>query len=160
MLTRMLLLAALIPACRAAEARPESRATLAGTAQFPTDLPTTDHGTVRLTIRGSAEVSDDCKTSSNQNFVATYDGELVVQPDGQFNSSLYPTSPTVALANGCSATQIHNVNQVTSIAIDAQLGDEVGHGGLTYQNLAAVDGDELNAGAFDELVGELTFTRQ
>jgi hypothetical protein len=48
---------------------------------------------------------------------------------------------------------------VTSIEISAQLGDEVGHGRLTYQNLAAIDGDELNAGAFDELVGELTFTR-
>ena len=156
----MLLLAALIPACRAAEARPESRATLAGTAQFPDALPTTDHGSVRLTVRGSAEVSDDCKTSGDQNFVGTYDGELVVQPDGQFNASLYPTSASVALANGCSASQIHTVHQVTSIEIDAQLGDEVGHGALTYQNLAAIDGDELNAGAFDELAGELTFTRQ
>ena len=160
MLTRMLLLAALIPACRAAEARPESKATLSGVAQFPDALPTTDHGSVRLTIRGSAEVSDDCKTSGDQNFVATYDGELIVQPDGQFNSSLYPTSSTVALANGCTATQIRNVHQVTSIELDAQLGDEVGRGTLTVQNLAAVDGDELNAGAFDELVGELTFTRQ
>jgi hypothetical protein len=155
----MLLLAALIPACRAAEARPESRATLAGTAQFPNELPTTDRGTVRLTIRGIAELSDDCKTSGDQSFVATYDGELIVQPDGHFDSSLYPTSPTIALESGCSATQIHNVHQVTSIEIGAELGDQVGRGALTYQNLAAIDGDELNAGAFDELVGELTFTR-
>jgi hypothetical protein len=155
----MILLLAALSACRSAEARPESKATLTGTAQFPNELPTTDHGSVRLTIRGTAEVSDDCKTSGDQNFVATYDGELIVQPDGQFNSSLYPGSPTVALANGCSATQIRNIHQLTSIEISAQLGDEVGRGTLTVQNLAAVDGDELNAGAFDELVGEITFTR-
>ena len=159
MLTRMMLLLAALSACRAAEARPESRTTLTGTAQFPTELPTTDRGTVRLTIRGTAEVSDDCKTSGDQDFVATYDGELIVQSGGQFNASLYPTSPTVALANGCGATQIRNIHQVTSIEIAAELGDQVGRGTLTYQNLAAIDGAELEAGAFDELVGELTFTR-
>jgi hypothetical protein len=157
-MTRMMLLLVALSACRAAEARPESRTTLTGTAQFPNDLPTTDRGSVRLTLRGTAEVSDDCKTSSDQSFVATYDGQLIVQPDGHFDASLYPTSPTVALASGCTATDIRNIRQV-SIELDAQLGDEVGRGTLTYQNLAAIDGDELQAGAFDELAGELTFTR-
>ena len=156
---KYLLLLAALSACHAAEARPESKATLTGAARFPADLPTTDRGTVRLTLRGSAEVSDDCKQSGDQDFVATYDGTLIVQPDGQFNASLFPSSPTVVLANGCTATSIRNIHQLTAIEITAELGDEVGRGSLTNQNLAAIDGDELNAGAFDELVGELTFTR-
>jgi len=38
---RILLLAALIPRCRSADARPQSRATLTGARHFATDLPTT-----------------------------------------------------------------------------------------------------------------------
>ena len=155
---RILLLAALIPACRSAQARPESRATLTGTAHFPTDLPTTHDGSVRMTITGTAEVSDDCRTSGDQNFTAAYDGNLVVGDDGGFTASLYPAP--LSLANGCRATEIRNIHQITNISVDAQLGDEVGHGTLTYQNLAAIDGSELQAGAFDELMADLTFTRQ
>ncbi|MFT3695019.1 MAG: hypothetical protein QM831_17915 [Kofleriaceae bacterium] len=154
---RFLLLALLIPACREADAqRPSSKATLQGHAQFPQDLPTTHDGTVRLTIRGTAEVSDDCKTSAEQNFEATYDGALTVEPDGQFQAALYPNP--IQLANGCSASSIRNL-AISSIDLSAQLGDEVGRGQLTYQNLASIDGDELRAGAFDDLAGELTFTR-
>ena len=158
MLTRMLLVAALIPACRAADARPESKATLVGTAQFPNEVPTTDHGSVRLTINGTAEVSDDCKTSGDQNFTATYDGQLIVQPDGRFNANLFPSA--LNLADGCRATAIRQIDQIANIQLGAQLGDQVGFGALSYQNLAAIDGDELQAGAFDELAGDLTFTKQ
>jgi hypothetical protein len=154
---RILLLAALLPACRSAQARPESRATLSGTARFPTDLPLTHEGTVRMTITGTAEVSDDCETSGDQSFIAAYDGNLVVGDDGQFTASLYPAP--IALASGCRPTEIRNVHQIANISVEAQLGDEVGHGALTYQNLTAIDGDELQAGAFDELMANLTFTR-
>jgi len=154
---RILLLAALIPACRPAEARPESRSTLTGTAQFPTDLPTTHNGTVRMTITGNAEVSDNCRTSGDQSFIAAYDGNLVVGDDGQYTASLYPAP--ISLASGCRPTAIRNIHQITNISVDAQLGDEVGHGTLNYQNLAAIDGDELQAGAFDDLMADLTFTR-
>lgn len=155
---RYLLLLALIPACREADAqRPSSKATLVGQAQFPQDLPTTHDGTVRMTIRGTAEVSDDCRVSADQNFEATYDGALTVQPNGQFQAALYPDG--IQLANGCNVSSIRNL-AIQSIDLSAQLGDEVGRGSLTYQNLSAIDGDELRAGAFDQLDGELTFTRQ
>ncbi|HEY0253342.1 MAG TPA: hypothetical protein VGC41_17530 [Kofleriaceae bacterium] len=154
----LLLLAALVPACKAAEAqRPESRTTVIGQAQFPGELPTTHDGTLRLTIRGTAEVSDDCRVSGDQAFVATYDGGLTVQPNGQFNAALAPSG--IQLANGCNANQIRNL-AISSIELGAQLGDEYGAGSLTYQNLSAIDGDELRTGSFDELAGELTFNRQ
>ena len=157
MLARMLLLAALIPACRAAEARNESRATLTGTAQFPGDLPTTRSGTVQMTVRGLGDISDSCKGSGEQQFVATYSGALTVDPAGRFTAPLYPNG--VMVGNNCAAQDIR-IEQISSITLGAQLGDEVGAGELTFQNLAAVDGDELKAGAFDELNGSLTFTRQ
>ena len=158
MLARMLLLAAVIPACKAAHAdRPESRATLSGTAHFPTDLPTTHDGNVRMTVHGLAEISDSCNSDGDQNFTATYDGHLVVQPDGRFDASLYPNPITTA--SGCVANDIR-VEHLDSIQLEATRGDETGTGTLTYQNLAAVDGDELKNGAFDDLVGELVFNRQ
>src|SRR3569832_3036273 len=102
MLARMLLLAALIPACKAAHAdRPESRATLSGTARFPTDLPTTHDGNVRMTVHGLAEISDSCNSDGDQNFTATYDGHLVVHPDGCFVVSLFLFS--FSFASGCVA---------------------------------------------------------
>jgi len=158
MLARILLLAALVPACKAAEAeRPESHATLSGTAQFPTDLPTTHDGNVRMTVRGLAEINDNCHGGGEQTFDATYDGHLVVQPDGRFDAALYPNPVTTA--SGCVADDIR-VERVDGIQLEAQLGDEVGTGALTFQNLAAVDGDQLKNGAFDDLVGELVFRPQ
>jgi hypothetical protein len=158
MLARILLLAALIPACRPADAaRPESRATLSGQAQFPSDLPTTHDGNVRMTIRGLAEINDSCKGDGDQNFTATYDGQLVVQPDGRFDASLYPNPITTA--SGCIAQDIR-VEHIDSVTLESQLGDEVGIGNLNYQTLTAIDGDDLKNGAFDDLVGELVFNRQ
>ena len=158
MLARILLLAALIPACRPADAaRPESRATLSGQAQFPGDLPTTHDGNVRMTIRGLAEINDSCKGDGDQSFTATYDGHLVVQPDGRFDASLYPNPITTG--SGCVAEDIR-VEHIDSVTLESQLGDEVGTGNLNYQTLTAIDGDELKNGAFDDLVGELVFNRQ
>jgi hypothetical protein len=158
MLARILLLAALVPACRSASAaRPESRATLSGQAQFPTDLPTTHDGTVRMTISGLGEINDNCHGEGNQNFTATYDGNLTVQPDGRFDAALFPNPVTTG--SGCVADDIH-VERIDNIKLEAQLGDEVGIGNLTYQTLTAVDGDELKNGAFDDLVGEMVFNRQ
>lgn len=158
MLARILLLAALVPACKEAHAdRPESRATLSGTAQFPGDLPTTHDGNVRMTIHGHGEITDTCNLSGSQMFTATYDGRLVVQPDGHFEASLYPNP--INTSNGCVADDIHD-DHVDSIQLEAQLGDEVGTGNLSYQTLTAVDGNELKSGAFDDLVGELVFNRQ
>jgi hypothetical protein len=131
---------------------------VSGTARFPADPPTTNTGTLRLTIRGLAEINDSCRGSGNQRFTATYDGQLEVQPDGQFTAALYPTAPAVTVSSGCSAEDIR-VEQISSVQLDAQLGDEVGTGGLAFQTLTAVDGDELKAGSFDDLVGQLTFTR-
>ena len=153
----MLLLAALVPACKAAQAdRPESHATLSGTAQFPDELPTTHDGNVRLTIKGHGEITDSCNNSGSTMFTATYDGQLVVQPDGRFDAALYPNP--IVTANGCAADDLHD-DHVDTIQLDATLGDETGTGTLTYQNLAAVDGDELQKGAFDDLVGELIFRK-
>jgi len=153
----MLLLAALVPACKAAQAdRPESHATLSGTAQFPDELPTTQDGNVRMTIRGHGEITDNCNNSGSTMFTATYDGELVVQPDGHFAAALYPNP--IVTANGCSADELRE-DHVDNITLEATLGDETATGTLTYQNLAAVDGDELKKGAFDDLVGELIFRK-
>jgi hypothetical protein len=158
MLARILLLAALIPACKAAHAdRAESRATLSGQAHFPTDLPTTHDGNVRMTIHGVADIDDSCKGDSNQSFTATYDGHLVVQPDGHFDAQLYPNP--IITGSGCTAENLDSAH-IDSITLESQLGDEVGTGNLTYQTLSAVDGDELRNGAFEDLVGELVFTRQ
>ena len=157
MLARILFLAALVPACRAAEAREESRATLTGTAQFAGDLPTIRSGTVQMTVRGVGDINDSCNGSGEQQFVASYAGALTVDPAGRFTAPLYPGGVTVG--NNCVAQDIR-IEQISSITLAARLGDEAGAGELTFQNLAAVDGDELKAGAFDELEGSLTFTRQ
>ena len=157
MLARILFLAALIPACKAAHAdRPESRATLSGTAQFPDELPTTHDGNVRMTIKGHGEITDSCNNSGSTQFTATYDGQLVVQPDGRFDAALYPNP--IITANGCNADDLRE-DHVDDITLEAALGDETGSGRLTYQNLTAVDGDELKTGAFDDLVGELVFRK-
>jgi len=153
----MLLLAALVPACKAAQAdRPESHTTLSGTAQFPNDLPTTYDGSVRMTIKGHGKVTDSCNNSGSTMFTATYDGQLVVQPDGRFDAALYPNP--IVTANGCAAGDLHE-DHVDTIQLDATLGDEVGTGNLNYQTLTAVDGNELQKGAFDDLVGELIFRK-
>jgi hypothetical protein len=158
-MTRIALCLFALAACRTAEsARAESRATLVGTASFVGDSPTTDRGRVRMTVRGIAEAVDDtCRSSGPQRFVATYDGDLVVHGDGTFQSALYPN--LILTGDGCIVTRLR-VAQIDTIDLDGQLGDMVGHGALRFQNLAAVDGDELLAGAFDELDGDLTFARQ
>jgi len=157
MLRLALLLAALVPACRAADAaRPESRATLSGTAQWAGDLPTTRSGTVRLTIRGFGEVGDDCRGGGDMAFTATYTGALEVQADDRYSVALYPEAITAG--TGCSANEIRP-ERIDKIQLDAQLGDEVGYGTLGYQTLTAIDGDDLKSGTFDELAGDLVFTR-
>ncbi len=110
-----------------------------------------------MTVRGLAEINDSCKGSGEQQFVATYTGALTVDPDGRFTAPLYPQG--VMVGNGCVAQDVR-IEQISSVTLGAQLGDEVGAGELSFQNLAAVDGDELKAGAFDELNGTLTFNRQ
>jgi hypothetical protein len=151
-------LLAALTACRAAEgARAESRATLVGSATFVGDPPTTDRGHVRMTVRGVAETLDDtCRSSGPQQFSATYDGDLAIASDGTFTVALYPNP--IATAGGCIATRLR-VDHVDGIDLEGQLGDELGRGALRFQNLAAVDGDELLAGAFDELAGDLVFGR-
>jgi hypothetical protein len=148
MVARILLIAALVPACRAAQARDESRATLTGKAQFPGELPTTHNGSVQMIVTGVGEINDSCKGSGRQQFVATYAGALTVDPDGSFTSPLYPKG--VLVAENCVAQDLR-VEQIGSIKLAAELGDEVGTGELVFQNLAAADGDELK--------GALVFTR-
>lgn len=158
MLRHALLLVALVPACRAADAaRTESRATLSGTAQWASDLPTTRSGTVRMTIRGYGEVGDDCKGGGDMAFTATYTGALDIQTDDHYSVALFPEA--VVAGTGCTASSIR-VERIDAIQLDAQVGDETGYGTLTYQNLAAVDGDDLKSGNFDELAGDLVFTRR
>lgn len=88
-----------------------------------------------------------------QQFVARYSGALTVAPDGRFTAPLYAKGVTVG--NNCVAQDIR-IEQISSITLGAQLGDEAGAGELTFQNLAAVDGDELKAVYGDKLDRSLT----
>jgi hypothetical protein len=110
-----------------------------------------------LTLVGVADIDDSCKGDGNQTFTATYDGQLVVQPDGHFDALLYPNPITTA--SGCVAEDIRSPH-LQSVTLGSQLGDEVGTGNLTYQTLTAVDGTDLQKGSFDDLAGELVFNRQ
>src|SRR4029078_9244855 len=105
-------------------ARPESRATLTGTASFVGDLPTPNRGTVRLLVHGVAEdVSDTCRSSGAQGFTASYDGELVIDDNNSFTAALYPTG--VLTTAGCPITALR-VDHVDSVEVQAQLGDVAG----------------------------------
>jgi len=110
-----------------------------------------------MTIRGFGEVSDDCRGGGDMAFTATYRGNLEVQADDRYTVALYPEG--VVAGTGCAAASIRP-ERVDAIQLDAQLGDEVGTGTLSYQTLSAVDGDELKTGNFDDLAGDLVFTRR
>ena len=151
---RTLLLLAVV-ACRPAEgARPESRATVSGVATFTNGPVATDTGSIAMTIRGTAEDMDNACRSDQREFIATYDGNLALDGNGAFTAALYPRS--IVTPDNCMVTSLR-VEHIDAITLDAQLGDRAGRGALTYQNLAAVDGDELRTGAFDDLVGTLDF---
>ena len=155
MMVRTASLATLVIAGTAGADRPESNATLVGSAAF-VGQPHADRGSVRMIVQGVGEIGDSCPDASEGQFLATYDGELDIQPGGEFEAQLYPSSPVIATPSGCAVTDLR-VDRVTAIQIVAQLGDLVGHGWLTYQNLRAADETDLMRGAFDNLYAQLVF---
>src|SRR5256885_1439097 len=100
---RLLAIACAVVACHRADAQTHDPATVVGYATLPFALTGPARGTVRLIVRGSAEISDACPDAALRAFVSEYDGELELRPDGSFSARLAPFQPPVATPSGCPA---------------------------------------------------------
>jgi hypothetical protein len=156
------LIAAACLACgKRAAAQPASQATLLGHASFPlwsAPLAQPQQGTVRVILYGEGDIDDDCSDREAGRFVAEYDGELTVSPDGLFEAALAPLSPPIATPVGCRVTSLE-VHRIDSVVILAHLPtlQMDGEGSLEFQNLGAADLDELETGDFGELYARIAF---
>jgi hypothetical protein len=144
-----------------AVAQPESHSMLLGHASFPVwsaPLAQAQQGSVRVTLHGEGDIDDDCPDRDAGQFVAEYDGALSVAPDGTFEAALAPFSPPIATPVGCRVTSLE-VHRIDSVVILAELPalQMEGEGSLVFQNLGAVDLDELQAGDFGELYARIAF---
>lgn len=135
---------------------PESKARLFGNVMTPVAVSEAVTGSVWLIVRGAGDISDDCADAARREFVAEYFGELELSPDGTFEAKLVPAEPPVATPTGCPVTSL-DVERVGPIAIAAEIPELAleGTGWLTFQTLTAVDNDDLQAGAFDDLAATL-----
>jgi hypothetical protein len=156
------LIAAACLACgKRAAAQPESQAALVGHASFPPWSPSLaqpQQGSVRVIVHGQGEIDDNCPDADAGQFVAEYDGTLAVATDGSFEAALVPFSPPIATPAGCRVTSV-DVHRIDSVAVAAQLPalELEGDGWLTFQNLGAVDRDELEAGDLGNLYARIVF---
>lgn len=139
--------------CKRARAYPESRAVLVGHASFVGEAPSEpQRGSVRIIVRGTGDISDACPDAAAREFVAEYDGELLLSTDGSFEARLGPFDPPVATPAGCTVRRV-GVERIDDVSIEAAvpaLGLQ-GRGWLDFQTLTSVDNDDLQAGSFDEL---------
>jgi len=161
----------------------EPQMKLVGTAMFADSTVLDQPASVQMTVEGVGTIGDDCLDASAGRFVAVYAGEL--QPtsgDGArtFEASLAPDTPAIYTPGGCPIHDLTdpNVETVklkawvtpTTAACNHVCRDDHcraacasafairGVGELTFQLLRVVDQQTLEAGAFDELWGMLTFT--
>ncbi len=157
MLARTACLAALVVSGTAAADRPESNATLVGTAVFSAQ-PDAEHGTVKMVVYGIGHIdTGDCpEAGRNTPFTATYEGEIDVDADGKFTAPLYPADPVIVTRSGCAVTDL-DVVRIIETLVEARLGSLDGNGWLTFQNFAAVDVDSLLKGSFNNVKAELRF---
>ncbi len=167
----------------AAAQRADPQTKLVGTAMFADSTILDQPASVEMTIEGVGTIGDDCFDASAGRFVAVYAGELVPTSDDSartFEASLVPDTPAIHTPGGCPIHDLAdpNVETVkltgwvtpTTAACGHVCRDDAcraacarafairGAGELTFQLLRVVDQQTLEAGAFDELWGMLTFT--
>ena len=158
---------------------------LVGIAMFADSTVLDQPASLQMTVEGVGTIGDDCFDASAGRFIAVYAGELVPAPASgnnarTFEASLVPDTPAIYTPGGC---PIHNLAdpQVTSVKLTGWVTTTTaacnhvcrddacraacakafairGWGELTFQLLRVVDQHTLEAGAFDELWGMLTFT--
>jgi hypothetical protein len=158
-LIALLGIAAAGASCKSARANRESRAVLVGRASFPDQAPgEAQRGGVRFIVRGVGDISDDCPDAAARQFLAEYDGELVLAADGSFEARLVPFDPPVATPSGCTVRRVA-VERIDDAWIEASVPALAleGQGWLDWQTLTSIDNDDLQAGSFDELHATIVF---
>jgi len=161
----------------------DPQAKLVGIAMFADSTILDQPASIKMTIEGVGTIGDDCFDASAGRFVAVYAGELVPTSGDNartFEAPLVPNTPAIYTPGGCPVHDLTdpNVETVkltgwvtpTTAACDHVCRDDHcraacarafairGVGELTFQLLRVVDQHTIEAGAFDELWGMLTFT--
>ena len=152
---------ALIVSATGAQAHgaPESSTRLVGRATIDGVTLSEDvHGTVRMIIHGTGDISDDCPDARGRAFVSELDGDVVIAPDGSFEADLYPFSPTVATPSGCVVSRV-SIERIDGVRIIVALPslEREGTGWLDFQTLSSVDNGELQSGDYGTLHTSLYF---